>query len=148
MTWHQTGVKPAQYIWTNEDPIYGLVYSISKKYALRFYFVAVWYRAILPGSFNRLVQDCSNSSALAMELLQSRTKPSISYDFHWSSNWKLIHLEIYDLNKTKQNKTICIFHVIYCTCHQASKLYTVAPPGCNLTTHPVIVVVMTLWHSA
>ena len=27
--------------------------------------------------FNGLVQDCSNSSALAMELLQSWTKPSI-----------------------------------------------------------------------
>ena len=26
--------------------------------------------------FNDLVQDCSNSSALAMELLQSCTKPS------------------------------------------------------------------------
>ena len=26
-----------------------------------------------------LVQDCSNSSALAMELLQSCTKPSVSY---------------------------------------------------------------------
>ena len=29
------------------------------------------------GHFNGLVQDCSNSSALAMELLQSCTKPSI-----------------------------------------------------------------------
>ena len=27
--------------------------------------------------FNCLVQDCSNSSALAMELLQSHTKPVI-----------------------------------------------------------------------
>ena len=29
------------------------------------------------GDINGLVQDCSNSSALAMELLQSYTKPSI-----------------------------------------------------------------------
>ena len=30
-------------------------------------------------NFNGLVQDCSNSSALAMELLQSCAKASISY---------------------------------------------------------------------
>ena len=30
-----------------------------------------------------LVQDCSNSSALAMELLQSCTKPSIWNISHW-----------------------------------------------------------------
>ena len=31
-----------------------------------------------------LVEDCSNSSALAVELVQSCTKPSISYiSIHW-----------------------------------------------------------------
>ena len=35
---------------------------------------------------NGLVQDCSNSSALAMELLQSCTKPWI-YWFGWSFTW-------------------------------------------------------------
>ena len=52
----------------------------------------LWYRVyavkeMLNVHIDGLVQDCSNSSALAMELLQSCTKPSISYgngrDFQW-----------------------------------------------------------------
>ena len=35
-----------------------------------------------------LLQDCSNSSVLAIELLQSCTKPSIE---HWSNIWPLWH---------------------------------------------------------
>ena len=37
-------------------------------------FVPLWY------NFDDLVQDCSNSSTLAMELLQSCTEPSICLD--------------------------------------------------------------------
>ena len=37
---------------------------------------------ILTQYIDDLVQDCSNSSALAMELLQSYTKPSICYHQH------------------------------------------------------------------
>ena len=36
-------------------------------------------KMILKGYFDGLVQDCSNSSALAMELLQSCTKSSIRF---------------------------------------------------------------------
>ena len=39
---------------------------------------------------NGLVQDCRNSSALAMELLQSCTKPSITLSFHWHQ-WQRKH---------------------------------------------------------
>ena len=38
-----------------------------------------------------LVQDCSNSSALAMELLQPCTKPSISSSMYISSNKQLLN---------------------------------------------------------
>ena len=31
----------------------------------------------IPGSFNGFVQDCSNSTAKALELLESCTKPAI-----------------------------------------------------------------------
>ena len=47
---------------------------------------ALWDRGVLSGASQKvshyvdgLVQDCSNSSTLAMELLQSSTKPSIWY---------------------------------------------------------------------
>ena len=37
-----------------------------------------------------LVQDCSNSNALAMELLQSYTKPLATlYRFIWTKNLKI-----------------------------------------------------------
>ena len=38
---------------------------------------AVFREAYIDASIDGLVQDCSNSSALGMELLQSCTKPSI-----------------------------------------------------------------------
>ena len=37
----------------------------------------LWESVLFEGYIDGLVQDCSNSSALAMELLQSCTKPSI-----------------------------------------------------------------------
>ena len=39
---------------------------------------------------DRLVQDCSISSALAMEILQSCTKP-LRYEFHWLTDWVWCH---------------------------------------------------------
>ena len=45
---------------------------------LRFYFFSTWSWKIIP-YFDGVVQDCSNSSDLAMELLQSCTKPSIYF---------------------------------------------------------------------
>ena len=45
---------------------------------LRFYFFSTWSWKIIP-HFDDLVQDCSNSGELAMELLQSFTKPSIYF---------------------------------------------------------------------
>ena len=65
---------------------------------LRFYFFSTWSWKIIP-YFDGLVQDCSNSSELAMELLQSCTKPSIyffyffsAYFFYYFSiwTWKII----------------------------------------------------------
>ena len=50
-----------------------------------FYFFSTWSWKIIP-YFDGLVQDCSNSSELAMELLQSCTKPSI-YSFYFFSTW-------------------------------------------------------------
>ena len=51
-------------------------------------------RSGLVSYIDGLVQDCSNSSALAMELLQSYTKPSI-----WSSLLHIIYWEQIVLQK-------------------------------------------------
>ena len=49
------------------------------------------------GYINELMKDCSNSSASAMELLQSNTKPLISIP--------LLYLSSYHIWKKKKNNT-------------------------------------------
>ena len=46
---------------------------------------------------NGLVQDCSDSSALALELLQSCTKPSIwtGADLSSIKTWQTIHMQFW-----------------------------------------------------
>ena len=60
-----------------------------------FTFFSTWIWKIIP-YFDGLVQDCSNSSELAMELLQSCTKPSIylSFFFTFSRPTFLLFLDL------------------------------------------------------
>ena len=50
---------------------------------------ALW---LLHCHFDDLVQDCSNSSALAMELLQSCTKPSIWHSSNQTKHKDTAHI--------------------------------------------------------
>ena len=60
-------------------------------------FIYPYALGLLHGHFDDLMQDCSNSSVLAMELLQSCTKPSI-----WHSS-----------NQTKHKDTANIWRLHY-----------------------------------
>ena len=81
---------------------------------------------------NGLVQDCSNSSALAMELLQSCNKPLISYC-----------RPRYDCNTTStdvlsMDTFVCIWVISWRSgCHVTWFCYQlIAQPGTKATPHP------------
>ena len=63
MAWHLFDVRCQAITWTNDDSP-TIPYDISLK--------PQWVKK----DINHLVQDCGNSSALAMEIQQSCTKPS------------------------------------------------------------------------
>ena len=69
-SWPEVGKLFLIYFFTFSRPEVGKLFRI-----YRFYFFSTWIWKIIP-YFDGLVQDCRNSSELAMELLQSCTKPS------------------------------------------------------------------------
>ena len=87
--------------------------------------------------FDGLVQDCSNSSALAMELLQSCTKPSIcSFRLTGMVDQAAIIGTVKLVSRQFTNIYICIYICIYivrglcaCMCTAAWKL------GLNVQRH-------------
>ena len=78
-------------------------------------------------NFDGLVQDSSNSSALAMELLQSCTKPSIWYQFvrtyfprlhnnkfdNWANKWYVESRFYFAINYLESEVNISIYGKIY-----------------------------------
>ena len=74
-------------IWTNVDPIHWRIYAALGGDKLKTHYIYIWEHItssfwIQEVKFNQainwwLVQDCSNSIANTLELLQSCTKPSI-----------------------------------------------------------------------
>ena len=60
----------------DEPPVTGL--KLENYYFFTFFFFSTWSWKIIP-YFDGLVQDCSQSSELAIELLQPCTKPSIYF---------------------------------------------------------------------
>ena len=65
--------------WNNEDWIHWHIYAYPGLNVLTLYmFIFRKHQYVFAFHIEGLVQDCSNYSALAMELLQSSAKPSIS----------------------------------------------------------------------
>ena len=84
----------------------------------------VFYEMTQQAYINGLVQDCSISSALAMEILQSCTKPSISLQsfrpftlsiFHFSENY-IIKLSFLHNGGLSINKSRSCYLIIWCLC--------------------------------
>ena len=76
------------------------------------------------------MQDCSNSSALAMELLQSSTEPSICCTRHSDDTWMYLQLiKIYLLQVHSKYNTTGVF--------VPSWLMWTSPHYLSLTTSPL-----------
>ena len=77
-------------------------------------------RILYMGYIDGLVQDCSNSSALALELLQSCTKPSM---------YTYIYCTVKHLEVTEKNVHLCVpgCTQYFCTKH-SNNAYSVSEP--------------------
>ena len=117
----QSCTKPTNYcFFTFSRPIFFPFFSTwSWKIIpyLRFYFFSTWIWEIIP-YFGGLVQDYSNSSELAMEVLQSCTQPSIYFFFYFFSTYfftfsrpevgKLFRIYVFTFSRPEDGK---LFHI-------------------------------------
>ena len=96
--WIGHGLFTDVYVWKQHwDQPSKSIYSLLPLVCLSY---LVMGHVVRSHDIDGLVQDCSNSSALAMELLQSCTKPSISGSSprcRKFPNWQQIHVYWYEI---------------------------------------------------